>query len=65
MNFTRRDYKKCGENIEQRYSEKYIHAAMKSGFTNNDATYKQTYIRQNKVYTFLTYYPRFTKLFLA
>lgn len=25
-----------------RYSEKYIHTAMKSGFTNNDATYKLT-----------------------
>lgn len=34
MNFTRRDYKKCRENTEWRYSEKYIHATMKSGFTN-------------------------------
>lgn len=37
MNFTRRDYQKCGENIKWSYSENDTHAARKSELTSNDA----------------------------
>lgn len=50
VNFTRREYQKCGENIKWRYSENDTHAARESGLTSKDAflCYTWTYVRQNR-----------------
>lgn len=37
VNFTRREYQNCGENIKWSYSENDPHAARKSELSSNDA----------------------------